>query len=206
LFVNTIEEQSDRLRHLIEDLLIVSRIESGSHSISENSVSIRELTTALSEEIGARSSRHRFKLAFSPDFPLLLTDGEKLRQILANLMENASKYTPEDTTVYLFGRREGGGVAISVEDEGAGIPGHLHEKVFERFYQVDQTSTRRAGGTGLGLYICRKLAEILGGSLVLERSDAAGAVFTLRLPASSVLEAEPPREAKGEPPRLVALP
>ena len=206
LFINTIEEQSDRLRHLIEDLLIVSRIESSTHSISENSVSLRELTAALSEEIGARSSRHRFELAFSPDFPLLLTDAEKLRQILANLMENASKYTPEDTTVYISGRKEGGGVAISVEDEGAGIPGHLHEKVFERFYQVDQTSTRRAGGTGLGLYICRKLAEILGGSLVLERSDAAGSVFTLRLPASSVLEAEPPREDEGEPPRLVALP
>jgi K+-sensing histidine kinase KdpD len=206
LFVNTIEEQSDRLRHLIEDLLIVSRIESGSHTISKNTVSLRDLITVLSEEIGTRSSSHRFEQAFSADFPLLLTDGEKLRQILSNLMENASKYTPQGTTVYISGSRDGGGVAISIEDEGSGIPAHLHDKVFERFFQVDQTSTRRAGGTGLGLYICRKLAEILGGSLALERSDAAGTVFTLRLPASSVLKVQGPSEEGGEPPRLVALP
>ncbi|MDQ3660122.1 MAG: ATP-binding protein [Actinomycetota bacterium] len=206
LFVNTIEEQSDRLRCLIEDLLIVSRIESGNHSISESSVSLRDLATAVSEEIGARSSRHRFEIALSSDFPLLLTDAEKLRQILANLVENASKYTPPDTTIYISGRREGDGVAISVEDEGAGVPAHLHEKVFERFYQVDQSSTRRNGGTGLGLYICRKLAEVLGGSLALERSDGAGSIFTLRLPASSVLEVESPGEDECEPPRLLALP
>jgi signal transduction histidine kinase len=206
LFVNTIEEQSDRLRHLIEDLLIVSRIESGSHTISKNTVSLRDLITVLSEEIGTRSSSHRFEQAFSADFPLLLTDGEKLRQILSNLLENASKYTPQGTTVNISGSRDGGGVAISIEDEGSGIPAHLHEKVFERFFQVDQTSTRRAGGTGLGLYICRKLAEILGGSLALERSDAAGTVFTLRLPASTVLKVQGPSEEVGELPRLVALP
>ena len=80
------------------------------------------------------------------------------------------------------GREEDGGITISVIDQGEGIPSDMHEKVFDRFFQVDQSSTRAVGGTGLGLYICKGLAEAIGGRVWLDRSDETGSTFCLWLP------------------------
>jgi signal transduction histidine kinase len=93
-------------------------------------------------------------------------------------------------------RVEDDGVAALVEDRGPGIPEDLHQKVFERFYQADQSTTRTVGGTGLGLYICRRLAEVLGGRVTLERSDDRGSVFKVWVPkvppADSLRGVQPP--------------
>lgn len=96
---------------------------------------------------------------------------------------------------------------MSVEDEGEGIPTELHAKIFVRFYQVDQSSTRKVGGTGLGLYICHKLAEIVGAGLELERSSSAGSVFILRFPAAAIItEATAGLAGRAQPsPTLIAL-
>jgi len=110
------------------------------------------------------------------------SDERKVRQILVNLLENAIKYSPEGTTVTVRCRVEDDGVAGLVEDRGPGIPKELHQKVFERFYQADQSTTRTVGGTGLGLYICQRLAEVLGGRVTLERSDDRGSVFKVWVP------------------------
>jgi signal transduction histidine kinase len=85
------------------------------------------------------------------------------------------------------GVRQSDGVLVSVTDEGRGIPVELHDKVFERFYQVDQSSTRAVGGTGLGLYICRKMTDVIGGRLWLERSDRMGSTFCLWIPTTPPL-------------------
>jgi signal transduction histidine kinase len=115
--------------------------------------------------------------------PPLETDESKVRQILSNLIENAIKYSPPDSRITIRETLAEDGRVLSVEDEGGGIPDDSRERVFERFYQVDQTSTRRVGGTGLGLYICSKMADSLGARLWLDRSDAQGSVFCLALPA-----------------------
>jgi two-component system sensor histidine kinase VicK len=116
--------------------------------------------------------------------PPLETDESKVRQILSNLIENAIKYSPPDSRITIRETLADDGRVLSVEDEGGGIPDDSRERVFERFYQVDQTSTRRVGGTGLGLYICSKMADSLGARLWLDRSDAQGSVFCLALPST----------------------
>ncbi len=103
-------------------------------------------------------------------------------RILSNLIDNAFKYTPEGSLVAITARAEGAGIRISVADQGEGIPVELRDRIFERFFQVDQSRTREVGGAGLGLYICRRLAEALRGRLWLERSGANGSMFTLWIP------------------------
>jgi two-component system sensor histidine kinase VicK len=105
-----------------------------------------------------------------------------VHQILLNLVVNAIKYSPDGSMITLGATSSENGLVLSVHDEGFGIPPELHEKIFDRLYQVDQSATRAAGGVGLGLYISQRLAETLGGRLWLERSDGDGSVFCLSIP------------------------
>ena len=122
------------------------------------------------------------------------TDESKLHQILSNLVENALKYSPPDTRVTIRAEASVPGVVVTVEDEGPGVPAHSRELIFDRFYQVDQSATRPVGGTGLGLYICRRMAEALGARVWLARSEPTGSEFSLFLP-------EQPPKAPDEPER-----
>ena len=105
-----------------------------------------------------------------------------MHQIRSNLVENALKYAPPYTRISVHAEPAVRGVVISVGDEGPGIPEEARELIFERFYQVDQSATRRVGGTGLGLYICRKMADAIGARLWLARSAEGGSEFALFLP------------------------
>lgn len=184
-FLQVVDEQSDHLRELIEDLLIVSRLESNEAQASFKEVSVPNVLRDIATEFSSHRPSHRVELSLPDLFPTVESDENKVRQIVCNFVDNAMKYTPDGTTVHMRATTMGSDVVIAVEDEGPGIPQHLHEKVFERFYQVDQTTTRSTGGTGLGLYICRRLAEVMGASVDLERSDERGSVFVLRLPTSA---------------------
>jgi signal transduction histidine kinase len=116
------------------------------------------------------------------DLGAIETDPGKAHQIVLNLLDNAVKYSPDGSRVTVRAARDGSGALILVADQGSGIPPEQQEKVFDRFYQVDQSATRQVGGTGLGLYICRKLAETIGGRIWLERSGSDGSEFALWLP------------------------
>jgi signal transduction histidine kinase len=134
------------------------------------------------DELEPRAHGHTFDLRFDPNLALVETDEAKLHQIVSNLVENALKYSPPDTRVTVRAVERDGGVVLSVQDEGPGIPAHAHEKIFDRFYQVDSSATRAVGGTGLGLYICRRMTDSIGGRLWLERSTDSGTVFCLWAP------------------------
>jgi signal transduction histidine kinase len=134
-----------------------------------------------------------------PNLAPVVTDVPKVHRILSNLLENALKYTPAGSTVVIRGRESVTGLVLLVEDDGPGIPEESADRVFERFYQVDQTATRRVGGTGLGLYICRRLAEALGGELTLERSGDRGSVFRLVVPWTPPGSASGPGQSNGFP-------
>jgi signal transduction histidine kinase len=180
-FMQTIDRQADRLRNLIEDLLTVSRIEADRDAPDLTSLSIPVMSQEIADDRGFTQS-HLLAIEFDDDFPEVLTDESMVHQVIANLIDNAVKYTPEGSTITIRGRVEGTSVVISVSDKGEGIPQDLHDKIFERFYQIDQSSTRQVGGTGLGLYICRKLAGAVGGDLWLESSGPEGSVFSFRIP------------------------
>jgi signal transduction histidine kinase len=109
------------------------------------------------------------------------SDPLRIQQILVNLLGNAVKFT-EAGVVELRVEMDGDALVITVNDTGPGIPPHHHAQIFEAFTQVDQTATRNKGGTGLGLPVSRKLAELLGGTLGLQASSPQGSSFVLRLP------------------------
>jgi signal transduction histidine kinase len=180
--MEAIDRQADRLVILIEDLLVASRIESNSVRPVIAPMKLASLAHQVVEDTSTRSRNHRLEVRVEGDVPSVESDERKVRQILVNLLENAIKYSPEGTTVTVRCRVEDDGVAALVEDRGPGIPKELHQKVFERFYQADQSTTRTVGGTGLGLYICQRLAEVLGGRVTLERSDDRGSVFKVWVP------------------------
>jgi signal transduction histidine kinase len=172
----------DRLQHLIEDLLMVSRIESHGVRAELADVSVPALAAEIVESLSPGARGHTIELNFEQRFPRLETDEGKVEQILTNLLDNALKHSAEGTAVTVAGSVEGKGVVISVENRGGGIPVDHQDRIFERFFQVNQSSTRTVGGAGLGLYICRRLAEVIGGRVWLERSDQVSTVFSVFIP------------------------
>lgn len=181
-FLETVARQSNRLQRLIEDLLAVSRIESTVTFGNVSTVSLPGLVADVLDELRDRLEDHPMSVQLDADLPAIDTDEGKVHQILANLVDNAMKYSSRGAPVTITGHRDRDGVVIFVSDQGQGIPTDQQAKIFERFYQVDQSSTRTVGGTGLGLYICRTMAEALEGRIWLDHSDEKGSVFGLWIP------------------------
>ena len=188
-FLEAADRQSDRLRRLIEQLLAVARLEAKVEPITMSDVRITDVVELAVGDLRSSAHGHTFDVRLAGDLPGVRTDEAKVHQIVSNLIENALKYSPPNTRITIRAGSGDGGVVISVEDEGRGIPPEAHERIFERFYQVDSSATRTVGGTGLGLYICKKTSETLGGRLWLERSTSEGTVFSLWLPLRPADEA-----------------
>ena len=188
-FIEAVDRQSERLRRLIEDLLVVSRIESDSDKLLVTPVLLQKVAHHVVDEFRARTGNRAFDFRFDQNLLEVDTDETKVHQVVSNFVDNALKYAPDGSSITIGGRVDGDYVVMSVADEGPGIPDIEQARIFDRFYQIDQSSTRAAGGTGLGLYICRKLAEAIGGDVRLERSDENGSVFALWIPLT------PPRDA-----------
>jgi signal transduction histidine kinase len=182
----------DRLRSLIEDLLFTSRVESSTVRNRLGPVGVAGLIQRVAEERLERLVPGRIVLRIPPSVPLVWTSEEDVGRVLSNLLDNALKYSPADTSVTVSAAADGTGVRISFHDHGVGIPELERERIFERFYQVDQGLTRSVGGAGLGLYVCRRTAEHLGGRVWLEQSDDSGSVFCLWLPTTPPADAEEP--------------
>ena len=195
-FLEAAARGSERLGNLIEQLLIVARIESGPPVAALEPVALPPVVTRVVEELQARTGGHEVVAQLDPSLPQVRSDEGKIHQILSNLIENAMKYSPEGTTVRIGAAAEPAGVIVWVADEGEGVPAAHGERIFERFYQVDSSSTRRVGGTGLGLYISRSLAEELGGRLWLERSGHGGSEFRLFLPVGEPQAPDTPGERR----------
>jgi signal transduction histidine kinase len=193
-FLQAVDRQSDRLRRLIEQLLIVGRLESHVEPLSVSFVSFEDLVSLIVEELRPRANGHTFDLRFTRGLPLVETNEAKVHQILSNLVENALKYAPPDTRVTVHAIKTDDGILVTVEDEGPGIPAESQDRVFERFYQVDSSITRSVGGTGLGLYICRKMADTIGARLWLDRSGPDGSAFCLLVPRIPPFDAVRPGE------------
>ena len=189
-FLEVIDRQGERLRHLIEDLLVVARLEAHQVKAVVGPVNIAQLAEGVVTDLREYLAQHPITVEISPDLPVLQSDEGKLNQILTNLVDNATKYSGDGAPIKVTARVEGKGINVSVTDGGPGIPAEAQEKIFDRFYQVDQTSTRQRGGTGLGLYICRRLAESVGGRLWLEGSSSNGSTFSLWVPFAPPVTAE----------------
>jgi two-component system phosphate regulon sensor histidine kinase PhoR len=192
-FLARIEEQSDRLHHLILDLLMIARIESDQQAFEIGNIDVAEVVAACVE--GHRQAAAAKGIALivnAPSKPCRVrADREGLREILDNLVDNAIKYTPAGGSVTIAWRSndqapapspQSPAVLISVTDTGIGIKPDDQRRVFERFYRVDKARSRELGGTGLGLAIVKHLAQAFGGSVAVESNVGQGSMFTVELP------------------------
>ncbi|MDX6770548.1 MAG: ATP-binding protein [Elusimicrobiota bacterium] len=185
-FLKTIEEQAQGLTKLVDDLLDLSAIESGHRAPRLLPVELPPLAREVARHFGPLSSGRGVALAVSlpDDLPRVAADKDQLRQVLANLVDNAVKYTESGGSVEVSARVEGGEVVLTVRDTGSGIPEADLPRVFERFYRVDKARTRDAGGTGLGLAIVKHLAEAQGGRVWVESRQPGGSTFSVALRAA----------------------
>lgn len=195
--------QGKRLERLIEELLLVGAVEHREERCTIGEVDLAALLDELAHEVSELAG-DRLQLTLLPPAARIATDEHKLLQILLNLVENAAKYAPtgpiEVTARRVLRPLQGQEhFVFMVVDHGPGIPSGDRERVFERFVQLDQSSTRAQGGTGLGLYLCCKLADLLGAWLTLSETAGGGCTFTLLLPCAS---GEP---AASMPERSIAL-
>ena len=187
--VERILKNGQHLLALINDVLDLAKIESGRMDVTASDVDIKELIASVMEEMQSLATERElhFRQVVEERATHLETDEMKLRQILLNLLSNALKFTPQGeitiTASYLSAsENENDRIAIAVKDTGIGIPQEIQERIFEAFYQADNSNTRKYGGTGLGLSIVRQFTGLLGGKLEIESEEGAGSTFTIILP------------------------
>jgi signal transduction histidine kinase len=182
-FFDMAARQGKRLQRLIEELLLIAAVDSSEEAVITEPVDLGRMLTELADELGDLAG-DRLVVAVAPGAETVQADAVKLRQILVNLIENATKYAPDGRIkVLAWPVTPTGRVAVTVIDHGPGIAVDQRERVFERFVQLDQSATRTQGGTGLGLYLCRRLAQILDTSLTLTETPGGGCTFTLEFDA-----------------------
>jgi two-component system sensor histidine kinase KdpD len=186
--LSTIIEESERLNRFIANLLDMTRLEAGSIKLNTSPQDIGEIIGTALERASKILSRHNIEVEIASDLPMLELDPVLFEQALFNLLDNAGKYAPPETTVRIQARQEENMVKLKVLDEGAGIPSDEIDRIFEKFHRARKLDQVRAG-TGLGLAISRGFIEAMGGSVTgANRSDRSGAVFTITLPISKPAE------------------
>ena len=185
-FLQTIKKHTDRLTYLIEDLLSISRLESGRVVLNVQPIHLREEVQRVVDELQSRAQERQVKVEnLVPKELEAKADAERVHQVLFNLLENAIKYGRPAGLVTLGGQGlPGHKVELWVQDDGPGIPPEARERVFERFYRVDRARSRESGGTGLGLAIVKHIVQAHGGEVRLKSEVGAGSCFHFTLPAS----------------------
>ena len=182
-FLRIIEEESNRLEELIDNLLSMSQVEAGALRIAAEPVRLRRLVREAVEVAQRRTESHWFVV----DLPAgscrrVWADPRRTRQVLNNLLENAIKYSPGGGQITVTCEDEGDFVKVSVADQGQGIPSEFLERIFDRFFQADGASTRMTGGSGLGLAIAKGIVEAHHGTIWAESTQGQGSLFRFTLP------------------------
>lgn len=185
-FLATIERHSDRLTHLINDLLVISELESGQMKLERQPIAIRQLVESVFQDLRDRAEARGISMSNAVDAEFMVeADANRLRQVLWNLIENAIKYGKDHGRVVVASAlADSGQVQISIADDGAGIPREALARIFERFYRVDKARSREAGGTGLGLSIVKHIVQAHSGRAWVESELGKGSTFYFTVPQS----------------------
>ncbi len=186
-FLENVGTAGRHLLRIINTILDLSKIESGRMEVEPETFSLGETVEGVASVLRAISVKRGVALdvELAPDVPRIRSDEMKVKEILYNLISNAVKFSPDGSTVVVTARPAAGpepGVEIAVRDQGIGIDPKHHELIFQEFRQVDAGEARRFEGTGLGLVLVRRYAELLGGTVRVESALGAGSTFTVRLP------------------------
>ncbi|MFN2590937.1 MAG: ATP-binding protein [Actinomycetota bacterium] len=188
-------QQSERLSRLVDQLLDLSRIESGDLPLELGPVDVRSLVDEVAREVAVARAEHPIRLRneVPAGTPAVLADRERIHQVLFNLLDNAYRFTPSGGTVTVSATLAGRECEVQVRDTGPGIPAEHQELVFERFYRVDPSRSREDGGTGIGLAIARSVVEAHGGRIWAESGPGVGASIRFVLPLAGEAPSGAPR-------------
>ena len=186
-YLEIIQRNTVRLSALINDLLDVSRIESGRIELKKQQIDIHELIQGATESIRPHiEEKHQtLDIVIPSSLPEVYADVDRVTQVLINLVSNATKYTPQNGKLIIKADTPEGFVRISVIDNGIGLSPAELEKLFTRFFRADNHTTREVGGTGLGLWISRSLVEMHGGAISVESEKEKGSTFSFTLPVNT---------------------
>lgn len=182
-FLHVILSESDRMTHIVQDLLTLSRLDSGrsefSLSVFPFDGAIRDIYHAVLME--AQRHCHTLELSLESEIPQITGDRDRIMQVMMNIVSNAIKYTPDGGHIIISAGRAGERVWMEVADNGIGIPEEDRPRIFERFYRVDKARSRESGGTGLGLSIAKEIIDRHGGSILLVERDTPGLTIRMEL-------------------------
>jgi len=180
--LSTVRDEAERLDRFVGNLLDMSRLEAGALGVKPESSEVADLVDVSCKRLARPLAQHRIVRDIPADLPQVMVDPVLLEQALANLLDNAAKYSPPGSAIAVRARRQGDVVFVAVEDEGVGIPPDALPNIFDKFYRAKAADSRVAG-TGLGLAVARGFVEAFGGRLdAANRPDRSGAVMTLTLP------------------------
>lgn len=177
-----VDENVTRLTKLINDLLDVERLESGTLSSRKRAVHLSDIFDAVRETVMPSAEKAKIDMAFQDIEIDFNADPDRIVQVLVNLIANALKFSPEGSRVDVLAEDEGDTVLLAVKDQGRGIPADFRKKIFERFQQVSTDDASRKGGAGLGLAICKSIVHQHGGTVWVDSEEGQGSRFSLRLP------------------------
>ncbi|WP_310551470.1 sensor histidine kinase [Paenibacillus glufosinatiresistens] len=201
-YLDIIHEEAKRVERLVDDLFDLAKMEEGVISLSLEWIDLAEIADNAVRKIRLKADAKQLSLRtdLAPGTPLVFGDGLRLEQIVLNLLENAVRYTEKGGIAVELGQRSGR-VFLAVEDTGIGIPEEEAPYIFDRFYRVEKSRSRRYGGSGLGLAIARKLVELQGGELGVESRPGRGSRFEIRLDPGRREEDGPPEGREADMPK-----
>jgi signal transduction histidine kinase len=183
-FLASIENETDRLIRLVNDLLTLSRADAQALALRRERFDLTDLARSCAEGLGTRAAARQVSLVVDGPSVHVNADPDRIRQVLVNLLDNALRFSPPGETVRVSVIPSPGSVTVSVQDRGPGIPTEEQARVFERFYRGDKSRARKGdSGAGLGLSIAQTLVQAHGGSITLETAPGQGATAQFTLPA-----------------------
>lgn len=182
---SVIHREANRLNRMVDDVLLIDRVDSGHITISTKLVDLNAMILAVSETFRPLLERHTLTFALEPTLPHVVGDADRLAQAVTNLLSNALKYSPNGGDISISTKADEREAVIAIRDEGIGIPPEDLDRIFDRFERVETGISGRIAGTGLGLSIVRELAHLHGGRVWVESVFGLGSVFYLAIPFNS---------------------
>lgn len=186
-FLKIIEDQSNRLIGLVENMLSVTKLQSEKEILVYKETNLKSVIEPVIAIIKNTYPKHNFVFDFNEKTPNILVDKDKFQQIMTNLIENAAKYSNENTTVTIKTSPAGDFASVKVTDKGVGILPENYNRIFTKFSRIDNPLTRKVQGSGLGLYITKNLVEKMGGRISVT-SGGGETTFEVLMPVKSVEE------------------
>jgi signal transduction histidine kinase len=197
-YLQTMRDEGVRVSQFLNELLDLQRMEAGAVALKPRPVDLAALLK-FAADVAAHDPRHPIVLDLPPHTPLALVEPDRIQQVLANLLANARKYTPQGGPIRLSACGSGECLQVCVADSGVGIPADALERVFDKFYRIESLQHRNVRGTGLGLAICRQIIEAHGGHIWAEsRGVGQGARFCFTLPVAPCILRSPTYSAASE--------